>query len=65
MCTSATLEPIKRPVLSAYKRLLKLALRLPPSDAVSARVQIRATFREHQAERNESRCVQVCQVFGS
>jgi len=53
--SAATYEALQRPVLSTYRRLLRLAARLPPADAPSARTQIRAAFRENQAERNEQR----------
>ena len=48
-------DKLQKPALAVYKRMLKLAQRLPATDRMSAKEQIRAAFRENKEERNEAR----------
>lgn len=51
----AELERLQKPVLAMYRRMLRLATRLPAADRAEARTQIRAAFRDNKEERNEQR----------
>lgn len=51
------LERLAKPALGMYKRMLKLAKRLPAADAADAKIQIREAFRANKDERNDERFV--------
>ena len=49
------IEVLAKPVLSMYRRMLRVAGRLPASDRTAAISQIRAAFREHRGEASTER----------
>jgi hypothetical protein len=61
----AEMERLVKPALAVYRRMLRLAKRLPASERESTAAKIRAAFRENKSETSSERCESALRVVGS